>query len=199
MAAAATSNPMTRDRQRQLVQEAKRGDVEAFAEVFEELRTTVYAIAYRVVGPDDADDVVMETYLKAWKAIPRFNERSALKTWLYRITHNCAVDFIRARKRSKEQPLRQDEHDDRTMSDLEDTSQPTPAELRMKTEDAQQLHQALSRLDPIHRVAIQLRYSDELSYSEIAAATGVSIGTVMSRLFNAKRKLRRIIRQLGYS
>ncbi len=63
-----------------LLGKAQNGDVDAFAELFESLRSRVFAVALRVVGPDDADDVVMETYLKAWQAIPRFNRRSSLTT-----------------------------------------------------------------------------------------------------------------------
>jgi RNA polymerase sigma-70 factor (ECF subfamily) len=86
---------------------AGKGDMEAFAALFEELRPMVYEVACRLVGPSDADDVVMETYLKAWRAIPRFNRRAALKTWLYRVTYNCALDFLRSRQRRRDriQPL----------------------------------------------------------------------------------------------
>ena len=94
------------------LERARQGDVNAFANVFENHRPTVYAIACRLAGPDDADDIVMETYLKAWRALPRFHRRAALKTWLYRIAHNCAMDFIRARSRRQDRVLPADEADD---------------------------------------------------------------------------------------
>ena len=84
-----------------LIQQAAKGDMDAFANAFESLRPGLTVAASRIVGPDDAQDVVMETYLKAWKALPNFNQRSSLKTWLYRIVRNCAIDYTRKRKRSK--------------------------------------------------------------------------------------------------
>ncbi len=175
------------------LERARQGDVNAFANVFEDHRPTVYAIACRLAGPDDADDIVMETYLKAWRALPRFHRRAALKTWLYRIAHNCAMDFIRARSRRQDRVLPADEADERQISDLEDERQQSPAAKILQKETASMVRRALERLDQPHRLVLLLRYADELSYAEIAATAGVSVGTVMSRLFNAKRKLKNAI------
>ncbi len=174
-----------------LIDKARKGDVAAFAEVFEGMRQMVFAVACRVVGPDDAEDVTMEAYLKAWQALPRFKGRSSLKTWLYRVTYNCSLDTLRARGRRKETSLVQGE-DDRT-ADIADTSQPVPDEAVVRSETVKEIQLAMDRLSDDHRTALLLRYSNDLSYSDIAAATGVSIGTVMSRLFHAKRRLRRIL------
>jgi len=179
-----------------LVDKAKNGDADAFAELFEPLREMVYAIACRVIGPNDADDVVMETYLKAWQAFPRFSGRASLKTWLYRITHNCAIDFIRKRSRRKERVLSVEEEEGRERQ-FADEKQPTPDEVLSLRELVRDVRTGLERLPDAHRVVLELRYTDDLSYSEIAAATGVSIGTVMSRLFNGKRKLRKILEGEG--
>jgi len=86
--------------QAEQLERARKGDVEAFAEVFEALRPLVFSVANRLVGPNDAEDVVMETYLKAWQGLPRFRGKSSLKTWLYRISRNCSLDFIRSRQRA---------------------------------------------------------------------------------------------------
>jgi RNA polymerase sigma-70 factor (ECF subfamily) len=178
-----------------LVQRAQKGDVDAFASAFEDLRPVVLAVARGLVGPDDADDVVMETYLKAWQAIPRFNRRAALKTWLYRITYNCSLDFLRARARRKERFLSQAGDEDLPPPDVPDTTNPRPDEVAAAGDRAARVRHAVGLLPPDQRTTIQLRYTHDLSYAEIAAATGVSIGTVMSRLFNAKGKLRRLIEQ----
>ena len=176
---------------RDLVRRAASGDMDAFAELFEPLRGFVYAVAYRLVGPDNADDVVMDTFLKAWRGMPRFRRGSSLKTWLYRVAHNCALDHIRARSRRGEVPLPDD--DPENYRQLPDTKQDSPDHIMERNEDIQRVHQALTRLPDVHRIALQFRYTDGLSYSEIAAATGVSIGTVMSRLFNGQQKLRVIL------
>ncbi len=178
---------------RKKIELALGGDINAFAEVFESLRPKVFTIAARLAGVDDADDVVMETYLKAWHALPRFNRRATLTTWLYRITHNCALDFIRSRNRHRKHTVAEDEMANRDLSELADADAATPAEKMIKKEEASIVGDLLGRLDPMHRATLLLRYSDGLSYREIAAATGVSIGTVMSRLFNGKRKLRNLM------
>ncbi len=172
---------------------AQQGDTQAFAEIFESLRPKVYAISFRLVGGNDADDVVMETYLKAWKAVVAFSGRSSLTTWLYRITHNCAMDFLRTHQRRRDRLLPEDEVDGRTVEEHVDARQPEPSDQLMRAEEARLVHTALESLSYEHRISILLRYTDGLSYKDIAAATGVTIGTVMSRIFNAKRRLRKMM------
>jgi RNA polymerase sigma-70 factor (ECF subfamily) len=173
------------------LEQAQAGDADAFAALFEEMRPVVYAVAYRLVGPDDADDVVMDTYLKAWRAVPRFNHRASLKTWLYRITHNCATDHLRARSRRHDRVLAVDETDDRTLDDFADERALTPDQAIGSRESAQLVQAALTEIGDPYRATLLLRFADGLSYSDIAAATDVSIGTVMSRIFYGKRKLKK--------
>ncbi len=167
--------------------------MDAFATVFEGFRPDVFKVACRLVGTEDAKDVVMEAFLKAWKAIPRFGRRSSLRTWLYRITYNCAIDFLRMRQHRGEEPLTDPAAGDGRTAEMEDEASRTPDEILGDAETNQRVSSALARLPFEHRVTLELRYSDGLSYMDIASATGVSIGTVMSRLFNGKRKLRRIL------
>ncbi len=168
--------------------------MDAFAELFEPLRKTLHAVAHRLVGPDDAEDIVMEVFLKAWQALPRFDGRSSLATWLYRIAHNCAMDWLRNRQRRREDvaPLAGDASED-AWHRMADPAQQTPSLYLIQTESARAVAHALERLPPEHRMTLLLRYADGLSYAEIAASTGVSIGTVMSRLFYGKRKLRALL------
>ena len=179
-----------------LIKRAKKGDVDAFATVFESLRSTVFAIASRHVGPHDAEDVVMETYLKAWAAIANYNERSSLKTWLYRITYNTAMDCLRARNRRRKKVISENDLENTEINELVDDRQLTPPSKLVKQEMNLLIHKALALMDNEHRVTIWLRFADGLSYKEIAAATGVNIGTVMSRLFNGKRKLLKLFHSL---
>jgi RNA polymerase sigma-70 factor (ECF subfamily) len=178
---------------REHIQRAQDGDAEAFAVVFEFYRKTVYAIAYRIVGADDADDVVMETYLKSWKAIPTFNRRSTFKTWLYRVTHNCSLDFLRARKRRRARVMPEDDRDERGIQDLEDSSAQSPDELLTRSETASVIREAMAELAEPYKSTLYLRFADGLAYADIAAATDVSIGTVMSRIFYGRRKLQKLI------
>lgn len=175
---------------------AREGDAEVFAQAFESLRGTVFAVAARLVGSDDADDVTMETFLRAWQGVRHFDGRSSLKSWLYRIAHNCAIDAIRRRERRREvRPAPDDEGHD-ALEEVADAAAPHPARALESGERRREMEEALRQLPHEHRVTLMLRYSDELSYGEIAAATGVPIGTVMSRLFNGKRKLKQVWRRL---
>ena len=187
---------LSKEQRKQLLQLAIAGDAEAFAQIFESLRPKSLAVAARIVGQDDAEDVVMEAYIKAWRALPRFHGKAAVSTWLYRIVYNCGLDFLRARKRSKEVHLKQDETDDRQMHDLKDERVQSPADEHLRGDNARLVNDALARLPDHHRIALELRYQAEMSYADIAAATGVAIGTVMSRLFNAKNRLRQIVREI---
>jgi RNA polymerase sigma-70 factor (ECF subfamily) len=176
----------------ELLDRARAGDAEAFASVFEALRPVVFAVACRLVGPDDANDVVMDAYLKAWQSLPGFRGGSSLRTWLYRITRNCALDRLRRRTRERAWVVHDEEGGG--PPDVPDPGEPGPDARLEQAEERTLVRTAMAQLSQEHRVALELRYADGLSYAELAAATGVSIGTVMSRLFHAKRRLSRIIR-----
>ena len=180
-----------------LLRRAQAGEMEAFTELFESFRPSIYAAASRLAGPDDVEDVVMETYLKAWQALPRFRGGSTLKTWVYRIAHNCAVDVLRRRERRKEVLLPETEAEHDGLANLPDTRQPAPDEAMARSELASEVRAALNELPVEHRTVLLLRFADGLSCREIAAVVGVSIGTVLSRLFYGKRKLRRILEKTG--
>jgi RNA polymerase sigma-70 factor (ECF subfamily) len=178
----------------ELLKRAKQGDMEAFAALFEPLRVKSLGIAARIVGPDEAPDVVMDAFLKAWKALPAFNERSSLATWLYRIVWNCSADHRRAGLRRREN--RMAENEDGTAMDIADIAADTPLDNTSRRDLARQLEGSLGQLSEELRVTLLLRFSDGLSYREIAAATGVRIGTVMSRLFHGRRRLKTLMSEI---
>ncbi len=183
----------------ELLARARRGDVDAFAALFEAMRPLVHRVAYRLSGPNDCDDVVMETYIKAWRALPKFGGRSSLATWTCRIARNCAYDQLRRRGRRelREQSLDEPLEDGRERNEeVCDPRAVTPAEAAAADDLRRAIRAALDGLDEKHRTTFLLREVDGLSYSEIAAATGVRIGTVMSRLFYARRRLRRRLEQM---
>jgi RNA polymerase sigma-70 factor (ECF subfamily) len=176
-----------------LLNQAREGDMDAFAQLFEPLRRRVYGVARTLVGVEDAEDVVMDTFLKAWRGLPRLRQVGAIRGWLYRIARNCAMDRIRLRQHRGETSLSSNPEETAAMQDVPDTSQPLPADKIAAAESAETIRAAVGQLPEAHRQVVELRYTDDLSYSEISAALGISIGTVMSRLFNAKRKLRALL------
>jgi RNA polymerase sigma-70 factor, ECF subfamily len=178
-----------------LVQRARAGDMEAFTALFESFREMVFRISCRLVGETDAEDVVMETYLKAWQAMPQFHGRASLKTWMYRIAYNVSVDLLRSRERRNKRFVSVSEGEGEPAQDVADTGQTAVPEQMERQEDAVTVRQAMEKLPPEHRGALMMRFADDMSYAEIAAATGVSIGTVMSRLFYGKRKLKALLKE----
>ncbi len=138
----------------------------------------------------------MDTYLKVWKAIPQFRGDAALRSWLCTATRNCALDCLRRRRRDAERL----QHDDATDAEATPLLERLPDERAVgadrhaeRLDLGSQLAEALRNLSPDHRTTLLLREVDGLSYKEVAAATGVSIGTVMSRLFYAKHRLRKLL------
>jgi len=185
-----------------LLRRARAGDIGAFCEGFEPHRIFITRLASRLVGPDDAGDVAMETFLKAWQALPRFRGDSGLRTWLCRIARNCALDMLRRRKRGFSDTGEAGDGDGRgaarsQMDQWADVLAFSPSDIIERHETSQMLERAMSALGDVHRLSMELRYSDGLSYREIAAATGVSIGTVMSRLFVARHRVRRWLVEQG--
>ena len=180
---------MNRANTYECLKNAKAGNVEAFIELFETYRGVAFQVARRIVGIDSAEDVVMESYIRAWKALPKFNNKSSLKTWIYRITYNCALEYA---KRESRQSLRTNYEDDESNSKGESVDYHDPSDAIQKTETVVLLRQAIDELTVEHRVTMLLRYIDECSYRDIADVTGVSVGTVMSRIHNAKKRLRRL-------
>jgi RNA polymerase sigma-70 factor (ECF subfamily) len=172
---------------------AQHGDIDAFAEIFESYREMVFAVACRLVGSNDADDVVMETYLKAWQAIPNFRRKASLKTWLYRIANNCALDFVRSNKRRQSRVVSIETPEGTPDRNISDPTQPMPDEQIARSELVDEVREALKGVPAEHRAVLLLRYADGMSYGEIAAAVGVSAGTVMSRLLYGKRKLKKVL------
>ncbi len=179
-----------------LLEQAKNGDIDAFAELFEEHRRFVFTLALRLAGTNDSEDVVMDTFLKAWKALPGFQQRSSLKTWLARITRNCALDFRRrtSRRSSRESALINAEGESE-IDQLADPVYRDPAGEAVNRELKQAIDTAISQLSEEQRITVVMREVDGLSYREIAAATNVGVGTVMSRLFYGKRKLRQLLQE----
>lgn len=141
--------------------------------------------------------MVMETYLKAWKSLKSFKGRSSVSTWLCQIARNCALDFRRkeARRSGRHIPS-EDEEGRRIVERMPDERLRTPQESLENRELGTMIREAMAELSETHRTAVILREVDELSYSEIASATGVSTGTVMSRLFHARRQLRKMLERM---
>jgi RNA polymerase sigma-70 factor, ECF subfamily len=164
---------------------AQRGDQDAFRSLVERHGRAVYRLAYRMTGNvSDAEDVVQETFLRAWKQLSRFDGRAAFGTWVHRIGANCALDHIRARKvkgnvDSAVDPFANVAH-----------GGPSPERLAQSTQITELLIPALDRLTGMERTAFVLRHYEGLPILEIARVLGVEQGAAKHSVFRAVQKLR---------
>jgi RNA polymerase sigma-70 factor, ECF subfamily len=171
------------------------GESEAFRSLVDRHSRYVYGVAYRMTGSaQDAEDVVQEAFLKAYRQLSRFEARADFRTWLHRITVNCCIDLIRAR-RSKEVG-----HD---MSDLEgETVEPRtpslagPDRLMMSVEIRERVTAGMAQLTTAERLAFTLRHVEGLSIREVADAMGLKTEAAKNSIFRAIRKMRLALQPL---
>jgi RNA polymerase sigma-70 factor (ECF subfamily) len=175
-----------------LISRARRGDVAAFEELISAYERKVYNLAYRMCGErEDAADLAQEALVRAFRAIGRFREQSQFSTWLYRIVVNVCLDHQRSRKRhptvSLDEPM-PGEDGDLTRQIVADTPDPQAHYEQLETQMAVQ--RAISRLSADHRTVVVMRDIQDMAYEDIAAALGLALGTVKSRLNRARQALR---------
>lgn len=175
--------------ERELIRRAKKGDSDAFRLLVEEYQTAVYRLALRMCGESGAEDAAQEAFVAAWRGLPRFRGECKFSTWLYRLTTNAAIDYLRREQKQ------------RTEGDVDDLSladdSPSPQEQAERSETQQRVRKALAALSDEHRQILLLRYMQELDYGEIAQALHISEGTLKSRINRAKARLRELLAQEG--
>lgn len=175
----------------QLLAGAVKGCADALEELFRRYRQVAYRVAYRLLGHEaDALDAVQEAFVKALTHLPSFQGRSSFKTWLLRVVSNAALDF--GRQRGRREALNLDWAGRRRES-LETAPQPEPSHDLERADLRRQLQEALSKLPAAQRQTFVLHAEADLSYREVADVLGISIGTVMSRLYYARQKLRAML------
>lgn len=173
----------------QLLARFAAGDRAALDELFTRYRQPAYRVAYRLLGQEaDALDAVQEGYVKALVNLESFQGRSSFKTWLLRVVSNAALDL--GRKRSRRAGVSHDAVDGDTDADTGLTHWDDPARGLANADLRRALDSALAALPEAQRETFVLHADGELSYKEIADVLGISIGTVMSRLFYARQRLK---------
>ncbi|MBK5259078.1 MAG: sigma-70 family RNA polymerase sigma factor [Thermoanaerobaculia bacterium] len=177
------------------VSRARGGDSEAFRLLVERHSRPVFKVAYRMTGNEhDADDVVQETFLRAYRQIDRFQERANFGTWLHRIAINCALDLLRARGRHDKHYIHESE--DGEMSRSFEASDPQPDRLLLSAEVQQHVAKALERLSGNERTAFMLRHFEGMPVEEIGKTLGIQVNAAKHTIFRAVRKLRESLEPL---
>ena len=183
-----------------LVKQCQAGQTEAFDQLVIRYRTRVFAMIYNMVhNEQDAWDLAQDSFLKAWKSIKRFQGKSSFYTWIYRIVMNVTIDWLR-KKQVKGTGA---EFDDAIqLKEIDPASRTVPKADALPHERMEQneirarIDAAIAQLSPEHRAVILMKETEDMQYHEIAEALGCSIGTVMSRLFYARKKLQILLRDV---
>ena len=183
-----------------LVKQSQAGDTEAFDQLVSRYRTRVFGMIYNMVhNEQDAWDLAQDSFVKAWKSIRRFRGQSSFYTWIYRIIMNVTIDWLR---KKQVQGAGAEFDDAIQLKEINPASRTVPKadalphERMEQREIRQRIDAAIAQLTPEHRAVILMKEIEDMQYHEIAEALECSIGTVMSRLFYARKKLQNLLRDL---
>lgn len=178
----------------ELVEKCQKGDISAFETLVHKYKQKAYSIAYRFTrNEEDALDLSQEAFAKAYQSINSFKKTATFYTWLYRIVVNICIDF--QRKTKKEDSLRKDITDWQEEIEMaSDNPSLLPDTALINMELRENIERAIALLSPQHREVLILRDFEDMSYKEITAILKISEGTVMSRLFHARRNLKDVLK-----
>lgn len=172
----------------ELVEAAKKGDQLAYAELMENYRESIYFMMLKMVkNTDDADDLTIEAFGKAFNRLDQYSPSFAFSTWLFKIASNNCIDFIRKKRiqvTSMDTGIKTD--DGETVYIDAKSKTLDPEETVIKNQKVRHMREVVSKLKPRYRVLIEKRYFEELSYEEIAQELDLPLGTVKAQLFRAR-------------
>lgn len=173
-----------------LVRAAQRGDMAAFEELVARHRDRIFARAYSMMrNEEEAVDLSQEAWVKAWQRLAQFQGDSSFGTWMTRIVINLCLDQLRKQKRQRTESIEAMDEESGGVERQMPVITVNPTAGLERGELRERIDRALGQLSHEHRTVLVLNEFEEMEYKEIAKTMGCSIGTVMSRLFYARRKL----------
>jgi len=179
-----------------LVRAAQRGDRAAFRALVTKYQRKVYQLAVSMLkDPDEAMDIVQETFVRVHRYLPSFKGDSSFFTWTYRIAANLCLDVSRKKGRGERVEIDEADADIEAHMDPPSAAFAGPERGALNEELKEKIDEALAGLSENHRAILLLRELDGLSYEELAKVLGIRKGTVMSRLFHARLKMQRKLRE----
>ena len=177
-----------------LVKLAISGDEQAYAELMDRYRDAIYYMLLKMVNnKNDAEDLTIEAFGKAFKNIEQYTPKYAFSTWLFKIATNNCIDFIRKQKANLISIDQADDDEDMSAPPLH-SSNPDPEEDMIKNQRVDLMRDVVDKLKPRYRNLIKLRYFKEYSYEEIAQELDLPLGTVKAQLFRARELLYNILK-----
>jgi len=172
------------------VERTRAGDTAAFRVLVERYGRSVFRLAFRMTANEfDAEDVVQETFLRAYKQLDSYESRSSFSTWLYRIAANYSLDLIRSRKRHASRRVSEGADEDDVLDNVK-TTNPGQDRLYYSSQVKQRLEEALLLLSDQERTAFLLRHFEGKSIEEIGAILDLGVSATKNSIFRAVRKVR---------
>jgi RNA polymerase sigma-70 factor (ECF subfamily) len=180
-----------------LVRAAQKGDLAAFEELVGRHRDKLYGRAFSMMrNEEEAIDLSQEAWVKGWQRLRQFQGESSFGTWMTRIVINLCLDQLRKQKRQRTESIEAMDEESGGVERQMPVVVPNPSAGLERAELRQHIDEALSKLSHEHRTALVLHEFEDMEYKEIAKTMGCSIGTVMSRLFYARRKMASLLADL---
>lgn len=186
----ASKPDMTTLADEKLVKRSQRGDTQAYEELVARHRDKIYARAFSMVrNEDDAFDLSQEAWIKGWQRLKQFQGDSSFATWMTRIVINLCLDLMRKQKRQRAESIEQMNEETGGVERQMPVVTTNPTEGLERSELRKRIDQAMTQLSEAHRTVLILHEFEELEYKAIAKVMKCSLGTVMSRLFYARRRM----------
>lgn len=188
-----SKQPLDRAAESALVARCKQRSAEAFGEIVDAYQQRLFGFVRRMAGAEDVDDVVQEVFVRAYQALDRFDGRSSLSTWLFRIAYNLCIDRKRQSDRTRTEFRLDDTPPGEEPFELLDTRW-NPERIVLQSELHEAVERAIRTLSDKLRAVLLLHDREDMDYEQIAGALKIPVGTVKSRLFLARAHIQREVR-----
>jgi|SRR5579859_414936 len=168
------------------------GDQDAFRILVDRHTRSIYTVIHRMTGnPQDTEEIIQEVFLRAYKSLERFEQRSSFATWLYRIAVNRTLDFLNAQKMTDTNPITENPDSETHQEEIQlRSASPGPDRLLLSTEIKTSITDAMRRLTPVERMAFTLRHMEGKSIEEISQVLNLRADAAKNSIYRAVQKLR---------